>query len=117
MEMETLPEPSRVQLALTVWKDLVGPAQAAIVCAILGFTPLRWTEQITVDAFGASVCRYNDVTAFMFGALGIAMAMLALWHGRKSRNRTLNYSAGAVGLVFGVIHILRGLGYILGPCN
>jgi len=104
--------------------DLVGPGQAAIICGILPYLLMlpilraaSWQELITVDAFGESVCRYNDVTAFMLGMLGVAMAGLALWQSGTSRNRKLNYVVATIGLLLGLMHIARGLGWILGPCN
>ena len=102
------------------WSDLNRVAQGTIICAVLGFVLTVQTTSLDGDG-----CRYTDYGALVFGAMTAVLAGLSLRSavGGDAAARAAEAFrpesvrvVGIAGLVVALIHLLRGLGILFGPC-
>ena len=98
-------------------------AKAALVFAVLGFlVNLDYKSSTSING-GVVACHYMNFWALGFGAPAL-LAGGSTWWDRftedplteRIENRGLVLVVGAVGILVGVIHVLRGMGIVGGPC-
>lgn len=108
---------NRFQQNTMNWKSLSGSSKAAIVFAALGFV-ISFTTLSTSSINGVQTCSYTDYGTLVFGALAMLSASSGLMRVRDlaAEARNLNLIVCAAADVVGVIHILRGMGIVGGPC-
>lgn len=100
------------------WSSLSGASKAALVFAVLGFV-LSFTTLSTSSINGMSTCRYMDYGALLFGALAMLAGSSGLMGVRNlaAEARNLNIAVCIGADIVGVVHILRGIGMVGGPCG
>lgn len=100
------------------WSSLSGASKAALVLAILGFV-ISFTTLSTSSVNGVSTCSYMDYGALVFGALAMLAGSAGVMRVRDlapdARSLNLVVCVAADGV--GVLHILRGIGMVGGPCG
>jgi hypothetical protein len=100
------------------WRQLSGAAKAALVFAVLGFL-LGFTTTNTTSINGVTTCSYMDYGALVFGALAMLAGSAGLMNLRsiaaEARNFNIAVLLGAD--LVGVLHVLRGIGMVGGPCG
>jgi hypothetical protein len=100
------------------WKNTPAAIRTALIAAILGFV-VRCSSSSTSSRNGrVTECSYFDGGAALFGAVAIVaglMGVAASWRRKDDKVLMLVISIGSVGV--GIVHILRGVGAIGGPCN
>lgn len=100
------------------WSSLSGVSKAALIFAILGFV-VSFTSLSSSTINGVRTCSYMDYGALLFGALAMLVGSAGLMRVRDLAPdaRTLNLVICVAADVVGVIHILRGIGMVGGPCG
>lgn len=100
------------------WSSLSGVSKAALIFAILGFV-VSFTSLSSSTINGVRTCSYMDYGALLFGALAMLAGSAGLMRVRDLAPdaRTLNLVICVAADVVGVIHILRGIGMVGGPCG
>lgn len=99
-----------------VWRSIVGSAKSGIAFAVLGFL-ISFSNQRTITGGGIEECNFTDFGPVLFGSLGFLAGIRVLREARHSANPRLNYVLGWLSLAIGFFHLLRGFGFIGGPCN
>lgn len=98
------------------WSSLTGTSKAAAIFAILGFL-LSFSTTNTSSINGVTTCSYMNYGALIFGVLAILAGGSGLASARGlGETQALNMGICAVGLAIGVLHVLRGIGMVGGPC-
>ena len=100
------------------WSSLSGASKAALIFAILGFV-VSFTTLSTSSINGIQTCSYMDYGALLFGALAMLAGSSGLMRVRDLAPdiRNLNLAICAAADIVGVVHILRGIGMVGGPCG
>lgn len=100
------------------WRNLSGMARAAIVFAILGFV-IAITSTSSTSINGVSDCSHVNYGALAFGALAMMAGSAGLMGLRDlpAEARNLNIVALVGADLLGVLHLLRGIGMVGGPCG
>lgn len=100
------------------WSSLSGASKAALIFAVLGFV-ISFTSLSTTSINGVSTCSYMDYGALLFGALAMLAGSAGVMgvRGLAPDVRNLNLAICVAADVVGVVHILRGIGMIGGPCG
>lgn len=99
------------------WSSLTGASKTAVITAILGFI-ISFTSTSTSNVGGQVSCSHMDFGALLFGAIALIAGGSGLMNAKSlpDDTRTLNLGLCAVGAAVGILHILRGLGMVGGPC-
>lgn len=100
------------------WSSLSGASKAALIFAVLGFViSFTSTSQSTIN--GVSTCSHMDFAALILGGMTMLAASAGLLRIRDAaaETRTLNLAILVVADIVGVVHILRGIGMVGGPCG
>lgn len=96
------------------WQRLPGAFKVGIIASLVGFfVSLSSSSSRTVNGDVVS-CSYLDVAAFIFAAIAAGCAVGTLMDKRSPMG--LRVGLAGVLLALGVIHVLRGLGILNGPC-
>jgi len=100
------------------WSSLSGASKAALIFAILGFV-ISFTTLSTSSINGVSTCSYMDYGALVFGALAMLAGSSGVMRVRDlaPETRNLNLAICVAADIVGVVHILRGIGMVGGPCG
>lgn len=100
------------------WRNLSGMARAALVFAVLGFV-IAITSTSTTSVNGVADCSYANYGALVFGALAMMAGSAGLMGLRDlpAEARTLNIAVLVGADLLGVLHLLRGIGMVGGPCG
>ena len=100
------------------WSSLSGASKAALIFAVLGFV-ISFTTLSTTMSNGVRTCSYMDYGALLFGALAMLAGSAGLMgvRGLAPDMRNLNLAICVAADVVGVVHILRGIGMVGGPCG
>lgn len=100
------------------WSSLSGASKAALIFAILGFV-ISFTTLSTSSINGVRTCSYMDYGALLFGALAMLSGSSGLMGARNlaAEARNLNIAVCVGADIVGVVHILRGIGMVGGPCG
>ena len=99
------------------WKDLSGSSKAALIFAVLGFV-INLTSTTSSSVNGVTTCSHTDFAALALGALTLLVASVGLTRIRDLRPEALNLNIAVLVAadIIGIVHILRGIGIIGGPC-
>jgi hypothetical protein len=100
------------------WSTTPAVIRFAGVAAILGFVvTIESTSSRTINGRLAE-CSYTNFGALLLGALALVAGLVGVVAARKIvEQRTVLMAIAAGSALIGVLHILRGLGSIGGPCN
>ncbi len=101
------------------WSETPAAIRTGGIAALLGFViSCNTSSSRTVN--GAVVdCSYTDFGALVLGAVAIIGGLIGIGTclKRTADDRLLLIGASVVMIVLGVVHLLRGVGTIGGPCN
>lgn len=100
------------------WSNTPAAIRTALVAAVLGFV-VRCSSSSTSSRNGRlTECNYFDAGAALFGAVAIVAGLIGIAAAfRRNDDKALMLVISIVSTGIGVIHILRGVGAIGGPCN
>ncbi|MGI3183717.1 hypothetical protein [Nioella aestuarii] len=100
------------------WRSLSGASKAALIFAILGYV-ISFTTLSTSSINGVQTCSYMNYGALLFGVLAMMAGSSGLMGVRAlaADTRNLNIAVCVGADIVGVIHILRGIGMVGGPCG
>jgi len=100
------------------WANLSGVAKAAVIFAVLGFV-IALSSTSTSSINGVTTCSHMNYGALLFGALAMMAGAAGLIGLRDlpAETRSLNIAVLVAADLVGVLHVLRGIGIIGGPCG
>ena len=100
------------------WSTTPAAIRVGAIAAILGFLlTIESTSSRTINGRLAE-CSYTNYGALLLGAIAIVAGLIGVAMAVKStENRGLLIAIAAVTVAIGVLHILRGIGSVGGPCN
>ncbi|MGH1415489.1 MAG: hypothetical protein ACRBB0_18520 [Pelagimonas sp.] len=98
------------------WHELTTVTKSAMLVAVLGFA-IKLTSTGTVSANGTTVCTHMDFAALCLGGLTMALASTGIFKARDlETGRALNLWLCLTAVAVGLLHLVRGLGIVGGPC-
>lgn len=100
------------------WKNTPAAIRTALISAVLGFVVSCSSSSTRTVNGRLTECSYFDAGAALFGAVAIIAGLIgvaAAW--KRTDDKPLMLVISIVSTCVGVIHILRGIGVIGGPCN
>ncbi len=99
------------------WRSLSGASKTAMICGLLGFV-VGITNTHTSNLNGQITCSHMDYGALALGVIAGLAGGTGLSSARTmGEARMLNMAVSGGGLALGVIHVLRGIGQLGGPCG
>ena len=104
--------------------DLPAAAKATLIFGVLGFVISLEFWSTSSHNGVMTACSYVDYGALGLGAVGAISGVRAILIGLGRTPARLSSTVlrnamviGGIGLVLGVLHLIRGMGWIGGPCN
>ena len=100
------------------WSTIPAAIKTGGIAALLGFF-VSCSSTSTRSGPGGFECDYTDGAALLFGVVAIVGGLIGIAQcvRRKEDDRILLFVASLVIVGVGVVHILRGIGSVGGPCN
>lgn len=105
------------------WEKLDTRAKVLPVVALLGFFLSLSLDNRSSANGVVTQCSHIDLAALTFAAIcvvgGLSLVRSGLWPDnlRRRQVRTWHLAIGVVVAVVGLVHALRGIGIIGGPCG
>ncbi len=105
-------------LASLSWSSTPTAIRAAGIAALLGFV-VRCSSTTSTRSNGRLVeCSYTDAGALLAGVVAVVGGLVGIALSvRRTEDRAVLLAVSAVSVALGVVHLLRGVGTIGGPCN
>ncbi len=100
------------------WSSTPAAIRGGAVAAILGFViSIESTSSRTINGRIAE-CSYTNFGALILGAVAILAGLVGVGVAIKvTENRGVLIAIAAASVALGVLHILRGVGTVGGPCT
>ena len=105
-------------LASLSWSSTPAAIRVAGVAALLGFV-VRCSSTTSTTSNGRLVeCSYTDAGALLAGIVAVVGGLVGVAASlRREEDRAVLIAVSVVSVALGVVHLLRGVGTIGGPCN
>ncbi|MEL6890209.1 MAG: hypothetical protein AAFP84_01330 [Actinomycetota bacterium] len=100
------------------WAATPSAIKAAGIAAVLGFF-VSCSSTVRTNTAAGSTCSHTDVGALVAGVTAVVCGVIgvALCARRTQPDRSLLLAVSIGAVALGVVHVLRGLSVVGGPCN
>ncbi|WP_299938336.1 hypothetical protein [uncultured Pelagimonas sp.] len=98
------------------WQELTTLTKSALLVAALGFV-LRFTSTGTAEVDGQISCTHVDFAALCLGGIAMALGGVGTFKARDLEvGAKTNIWLCLMVVAIGLLHLMRGLGLVGGPC-